>query len=146
MERSTPENMDQFDFQRSEPDGAPNSASTDGSPLPKASGQYKDRSFSSENSNSPNNKPVQEATVEASRVTNTARLSHQATISSDSSSTFASYESASTAMFGSAGPAASIVEQPKIRPGEFVMRILFSEFTAQAEKKIESVISDSTVS
>ena len=29
---------------------------------------------------------------------------------------------------------------PKIRPGEFVMRVLFAEFTAQAEKKIEAVM------
>ena len=29
-----------------------------------------------------------------------------------------------------------------IRPGEFVMRTLFAEFTVQAEKKINSVVMD----
>lgn len=33
----------------------------------------------------------------------------------------------------------------KLRPGEFVMRILFSEFTAQAEKKIEMVMTEPPV-
>lgn len=33
-----------------------------------------------------------------------------------------------------------------IRPGEFVMRTLFAEFTVQAEKKIESVMVDPPVS
>lgn len=32
-----------------------------------------------------------------------------------------------------------------IRPGEFVMRTLFAEFTIQAEKKIESVMGDPPV-
>lgn len=32
-----------------------------------------------------------------------------------------------------------------IRPGEFVMRTLFAEFTIQAEKKIESVMADPPV-
>jgi len=32
-----------------------------------------------------------------------------------------------------------------IRPGEFVMRTLFAEFTVQAEKKIEAVMADPPV-
>lgn len=35
---------------------------------------------------------------------------------------------------------------PKIRPGEFVMRVLFSEFTSLAEKKIELVMMEPPVS
>lgn len=34
----------------------------------------------------------------------------------------------------------------KIRPGEFVMRVLFAEFTAYAEKKIEAVMLEPVVS
>lgn len=41
---------------------------------------------------------------------------------------------------------AHTVHEQRIRPGEFVMRVLFSEFTAAAEKKIELVMSEPTVS
>jgi len=36
--------------------------------------------------------------------------------------------------------------ESRIRPGEFVMRVLFAEFTSQAEKKIESVMLEPPVS
>jgi hypothetical protein len=39
----------------------------------------------------------------------------------------------------------SQIYDQRIRPGEFVMRVLFSEFTAQAEKKIEMVMSEPSV-
>jgi len=49
--------------------------------------------------------------------------------------------------FGSANAAASFgsmsissLNEQKIRPGEFVMRVLFAEFTSQAEKKIDAVM------
>lgn len=42
---------------------------------------------------------------------------------------------------GSVGPV-----EYRIRPGEFVMRVLFAEFTSQAEKKIESVMTEPPVS
>lgn len=38
------------------------------------------------------------------------------------------------------------IQEQRIRPGEFVMRILFSEFTTVAEKKIESVMVEPAVS
>jgi hypothetical protein len=37
------------------------------------------------------------------------------------------------------------MHEQRIRPGEFVMRVLFSEFTAEAEKKIELVMSEPSV-
>ena len=35
---------------------------------------------------------------------------------------------------------ASVQVDPDLRPGEFVMRTLFAEFTVQAERKIETVM------
>ena len=39
----------------------------------------------------------------------------------------------------------SVQVDPDLRPGEFVMRTLFAEFTVQAERKIESVMMEPLV-
>lgn len=35
--------------------------------------------------------------------------------------------------------------EPDLRPGEYVMRLLFTEFTVQAERKMEAVMAEPLV-
>lgn len=43
------------------------------------------------------------------------------------------------------GPIVPVNPDSEIRPGEFVMRLLFTEFTRQAERKMEAVMAEPLV-
>ena len=146
-------------MQRSEPDGAPNQgvsllSFTMTSSSPTNNGHHPNLSSPSQNaskeSSFSSDKSVSPIMTKSTLVSGTGQETEFG-ISRESSPLFRSrhaggvdacmlqVEDEEAEVDGDVQGAIGTLES-RIRPGEFVMRVLFAEFTSQAEKKIESVM------
>lgn len=158
MERALSD-MDRSSLHRSEPDGAPTTRSgssssvvgnltsmspQNGCPSPKHVGAPQNtKKGTSPACSIPSGSPSKETDFSLDSLC-------QSTMMEESGELTSGVGSSLTNQGGSHGMSTlSAIQElavSKIRPGEFVMRVLFAEFTAYAEKKIEAVMLEPVVS
>lgn len=158
MERALSD-MDRSSLHRSEPDGAPTTRSgssssvvgnltsmspQNGCPSPKHGGSGPmSKKGTSPACSIPSGSPSKETDFSLDSLCQPTMLDEAGELSSGVSSMLTMQGGSSHGI--STLSAIQDLAVSKIRPGEFVMRVLFAEFTAYAEKKIEAVMLEHVV-